>query len=160
MATERATGSGRIVVGVDGSESSKLALRWARRIAPALGCGIEAVMAWHYPPDVGFGGWPEEWNPQDDAERALAEAVAEVYGVEETPDVDTRVCQGSAAKALLDASSDAQMLIVGSRGHGGFAGLLLGSVSSACAEHARCPVLVVHEQMQSASEHSVRESDP
>ncbi len=108
-------------------------------------------MAWHYPPGVAFGVWPQEWDPQADAQRALAEAVAEVFGVEETPSPDTRVCEGPAAKALLDASSDAQMLIVGSRGHGGFAGLLLGSVSSACAEHARCPVLVVHEQMQPAS---------
>lgn len=148
MATERATGSGRVVVGVDGSEPSKLALRWARRLAPRLGCSIKAVMAWHFPLEVGFGGWPDGWDPQADAQRALAETVVEVYGADEALDVDTQVHQGSAARTLLDASSDAQMLIIGSRGHGGFTGLLLGSVSSACAEHARCPVLVVHERMQ------------
>jgi nucleotide-binding universal stress UspA family protein len=148
VASERAAEPGRIVAGVDGSGPSKLALRWARRLAPTLGCRVEALIAWHYPPDVGFGVWPEGWDPQADAQRILAEAVAEVYGVDEALEVHTRVSEGLPAKALLDASSDAQMLIVGSRGHGGFAGLLLGSVSSACAEHAHCPVLVVHERMR------------
>jgi nucleotide-binding universal stress UspA family protein len=150
VASEEAAESGQIVVGVDGSEPSKSALQWARRLAPALGSRVQAVIAWHYPPDIGFG-WPDGWDPQVDAQRVLANTVAEVYGADEASAVDTLVSEGSATKALLDASSGAQMLIVGSRGHGGFAGLLLGSLSSACAEHAHCPVLVVHDRMQTAS---------
>ena len=58
--------------------------------------------------------------------------------------VSTSSLEGNAAQRLIDASEGAEMLVVGSRGHGGVVGLLLGSVSSACAEKAHCPVLVVH----------------
>jgi nucleotide-binding universal stress UspA family protein len=67
-----------------------------------------------------------------------------VFGGDRPAGLVTRVEQGGAARILIDVSQGANLLVVGSRGHGGFAGLLLGSVSSACAEHAACPVLVVH----------------
>lgn len=135
----------RIVVGVDGSESSKAALRWAAKLSPSIGGTIEAVVAWEYPMMLGWeGGIPDWWRPDDDAKKILEETLEEVFGKTPPKGLVGSVRQGHPTTILLDASKGAQMLIVGSRGHGGFVGLLLGSVSSACAEHATCPVLVVH----------------
>jgi nucleotide-binding universal stress UspA family protein len=135
----------RIVVGIDGSPQSELALRWAQRVASDSASVIEAVIAWQYP--VSASGWapvPTDWQPAEDAEKALTELVDSVFGADRPPGMQLFVREGNAARVLLDASVDAQMLVVGSRGHGGFIGLLLGSVSANCAEHAECPVLVVH----------------
>ncbi len=87
---------------------------------------------------------PADWDPSGDAEKFLAATVDEVFGAHRPQGLRLTVREGNAAKVLLEASGDARMLVVGSRGHGGFAGLLLGSVSAACAEHAICPVLVLH----------------
>ncbi|HZC51535.1 MAG TPA: universal stress protein [Mycobacterium sp.] len=136
----------RIVVGVDGSAPSKLALRWADYLARAMGgAQIRAVIAWHSPGTYGWPSYaPEDGNPEAAAERCLSQAVDEVFATGRPLGMDLVVREGGAAKVLLEQSRDVSMLIVGSRGHGGFAGLLLGSVSMACAEHAGCPVLVVH----------------
>ena len=135
----------RIVVGVDGSEPSKLALRWAAALARAMGgAHIEAVSAWHLPTAYGWSYAPDNWNPSGDDERALRDAVDEVFAAERPADLELIVREGVAAHVLLEQSKGAALLIVGSRGHGGFAGLLLGSVSMACAEHAACPVLIAH----------------
>jgi nucleotide-binding universal stress UspA family protein len=134
----------RIVVGVDGSEQSKLALSWAVRISARAGASIDAVTAWHFPINSGWGYVPDAWDPQADATKCLADSVDEAFGAERPTGLRLLVREGLPAKVLLDESKGATMLIVGSRGHGGFAGLLLGSVSASCAEHATCPVLVVH----------------
>jgi nucleotide-binding universal stress UspA family protein len=135
----------RIVVGVDGSPSSQHALRWAARLADALGLSLEAVTSWHYPQTYGWSlAYADDWQPSEDARRVQETAVGEVFGDARPSDLVTEVVEGPAARVLLDAARGAAMLVLGSRGHGGFAGLLLGSVSSACAEHADCPVLVVH----------------
>ena len=133
----------RIVVGVDGSEQSKLALRWAARFAAVEQADIVAVSAWHYP---NYGGWPypAEWQPGAETAKALTATIDEVFGAERPAGLQLRVHEGNPAKVLLDLSDGALLLVVGSRGHGGFAGLLLGSVSEKVAEHATCPVLVVH----------------
>jgi len=144
MAAQLHVTARRIVVGVDGSPRSKSALRWAACLAPAIGCSIDAVTAWEYPAAYGWVMAPEGWPIEDDSTAALQATLDEVFG-ENRPANLRAVCEhGSARTVLLDASENAAMLIVGSRGHGGFAGLLLGSVSAACAEHAHCPVLVVH----------------
>jgi nucleotide-binding universal stress UspA family protein len=134
----------RIVVGVDGSASSIEGLQWARRIATATGSAIEAVTAWELPNAFGVGYLPGDYEPDKDAEVTLTETIDQVFGADRPTDLRLVVKEGNAAKVLLDQSVGAQMLIVGSRGHGGFVGLLLGSVSATCAEHATCPVLVVH----------------
>jgi nucleotide-binding universal stress UspA family protein len=144
------TASDRIVVGIDGSEQSQLALRWAAYLARVSGSTIEAVTAWQ--PTVigatagGFGYMtaPVGWDPAADMEKALVDTLDKVFGTNRPVDLQMTVQEGHATKVLLDAGRRARMLVLGSRGHGGFAGLLLGSVSSACAEHATCPVLVVH----------------
>jgi len=134
----------RIVVGVDGSEPSKDALRWAARLGEAFGARLDVVAAWHYPTGWGWNSVPLDWRPGEDTEKLLHEVVDEVLGTDRTIEVHTTVKEGNAAHALLDEARGALMVVVGSRGHGGFAGLLLGSVSTALAEHASCPVFVVH----------------
>jgi nucleotide-binding universal stress UspA family protein len=139
-------GTARIVVGVDGSPSSGEALRWAGKLAPTLGATIEAILTWQYPANYGWGmALPAEWRPDEDAHKALGQALDDAFGPERPAGLTAEVRECGAGAALIEASKGAAMLVVGSRGHGGFAGLLLGSVSSACAEHAHCPVLVVHE---------------
>jgi nucleotide-binding universal stress UspA family protein len=134
----------RIVVGVDGSPESRQALRWAARIAGPAGARLEAVNAWDYPATYGWAAWPAGWEPARDAHNALTGIVDEVFTQNPPKDLELIVREGGAARVLLEQAKGAMMLIVGSRGHGGFAGLLLGSVSANVAEHADCPVLVVH----------------
>jgi nucleotide-binding universal stress UspA family protein len=138
----------RVVVGIDGSEQSQMALRWGAFVATAMGCDLDVTIAWQLYPGIGFGAgmasMPSDWNPGGYAEDAANRTVDEVFGADRPPTLRVTVQEGSAAQVLLDASKDARMLVVGSRGHGGFAGLLLGAVSAASAEHAKCPVLVVH----------------
>lgn len=137
-----------IVVGVDGSDQSQQALRWAAYLAAKTGATITAVCTWQIVmTDVGAGGWglvADGWDPAKDSQHALDGTIDEVFPDARPPGLQTVVRDGSAAKVLIELSKDAQMLIVGSRGHGGFTGLLLGSVSAACSHHAHCPVLVVH----------------
>ncbi|MGW7444059.1 universal stress protein [Kitasatospora sp. NPDC054795] len=136
--------SARIVVGVDGSTTSRSALAWAARQAGLTGDSVDAVIAWQYP--VGYGA-PSAAVPDFDvagnARQALAEAVAEAAA--EAPQVEIRqhVVQGHPAAVLLRAADNADLLVVGNRGHGGFTEALLGSVSQHCVHHAHCPVVVV-----------------
>ncbi|MGN6326013.1 universal stress protein [Pseudolysinimonas sp.] len=132
-----------IVVGVDGSEPSIVALRHARTLADALHRPVRVLIAWHLPVFAGAGAVSYAWSPVEDAQRVVDSAVVDVWGSIRPADVTTEVVENGAAPALIEASDDAFMVVTGSRGHGGFAGLLLGSVSAAVAEHARCPVLVV-----------------
>lgn len=142
--TENADRRPRIVVGVDGSEQSKLALRWAARIAAAEDAQLDAVLAWDLPTlAYGYLGNPDA--PRREMETLLARTIDDVFRSHVPPALRRHVIRGQPAPTLLAASRGALMLVVGSRGHGGFSGLLLGSVSAKVAEHAPCPVLVVHE---------------
>ncbi|TAJ48177.1 MAG: universal stress protein [Herbiconiux sp.] len=135
---------GRIVVGIDGSDQSLDALRRALRIRGDSDAPVELVAAWQYPNFYGAMTSPD-WSPERDAEELLADATKAVFD-ETAPAWLTRTTRrGNPAEVLIQESQGADMLILGSRGHGGFAGLLLGSVSMACAEHAHCPVLIMHE---------------
>jgi nucleotide-binding universal stress UspA family protein len=138
----------KIVVGIDGSDESNAALRFALEEARLRGATVEAVHAWGYPPTA-FG---PGFIAAIDAEliETLHKAAADVIdrALEEAGDVgDLEVAhatpEGPAAPALLEAARDAELLVVGSRGRGGFTGLLLGSVSQQCAHHAPCPVVIV-----------------
>ncbi|GAA4264158.1 universal stress protein [Dactylosporangium darangshiense] len=135
-------GTPSVVVGVDGSEPSTHALRWAHYLADATGSRLDVITTWEFP--VSWVGIPADWDPAQEAQRILDATLDEVFAADKPSGLRTVVIEGGAAQTLLEASRTARMLIVGSRGHGGFAGLLLGSVSAACAEHATCPVLVVH----------------
>ena len=144
MSTPRTEPSLRVIVGVDGSPESQQALRWAAHFAAAGGARLVAVAAWDYPSTYGWAVWPQDWDLARDTQKALDSTVDEVFDAHRPTEIQLTVRQGSAAAVLLEESEGAQMLVVGSRGHGGFAGLLLGSVSAKVAEHASCPVLVVH----------------
>lgn len=135
-----------IVVGVDGSPLSIEALKWAARFESTVGGPITAIAAWHIPASaVGFAEYPGVgWNPEEDAAKVLESALKDAFGDQAPAGLTARTVQGRPAQVLVEASRDASMLVVGSRGLGGFMGLLLGSVSRACAEHAACPVMVLH----------------
>ncbi|MFT2752968.1 universal stress protein [Clavibacter sp. Sh2088] len=132
----------RVVVGFDGSPASESALDRAILIAGSLGVPVRVVVAWHHP--VSSGQFPLSGDPGADARRLLDGTLAARSGTEPPTRITGAAVEGLPARVLVAESRDAQMLVVGSRGHGGFAGLLLGSVSAACAERAECPVLVMH----------------
>jgi len=137
----------RIVVGVDGSESSRHALRWAARQAKFTGASLEVVIAWEVPPDYRF----DASSPHDlrlGAESILQSAVADVLGDDPDVDVKPSVVEGHPVPVLLNAAKGASLLVVGSRGHSAFTGILLGSVSNHCVTHATCPVTVVRDDDQ------------
>ncbi|NJC84685.1 universal stress protein [Planosporangium mesophilum] len=136
----------RIVVGVDGSEPSKHALRWAVRQAELTGAWVDVINAWEVPPLAGVAPileiGAESTALARAGEQTLAESVAEVAGGLPPAPIRTRVVHGPPAVALLQAAEGADLLVLGCRGHGGFIGALLGSVSQYCVQHADCPVVV------------------
>ena len=133
-----------VVVGVDGSPSSKAALRWALDQARLTKARLRAVIAWEVTPYTGWGVLAHE-DFGAAAGQLLSESVRETLGFDPPLDVEVveTVRPGHPAQVLIDESAHGALLVVGSRGHGGFAGTLLGSVSQLCLQHAHCPVLVV-----------------
>ena len=144
--SEAAPGSsGRIVVGVDGSAPSAQALRWGAALAKLTGQEVHAVSAWMPPTAYGWGPILDDTDWEENAREVLAEAVKEALDDADAALVRQHAVRGHPAQVLLEAARDADLLVVGNRGRGGFTGLLLGSVSRHVSAHAPCPVLVVHE---------------
>lgn len=132
-----------IVVGVDGSASSKQALAWALRYAGTTGLPVTAILAWEIPANYGTAAMVlPAVEFANGAKRELKHVVDEVTAAFPQVHVDLRVVEGHPAKILLKEAEHAQLLVVGSRGHGGFVRTILGSVSQYCVNHAKCPVLV------------------
>ena len=136
-----------VLVGVDGSESSHKALTWAAAEAADHGAGLVVLNVWEHTllPPAGSVSVSERYVP-DPSQRTAEDLREEITGVlGEAPPivVQPRVKQGSPAKVLIEESADVDLLVVGTRGHGGFRGLVLGSVSQHVAAYARCPVTVV-----------------
>lgn len=147
---------GVVVVGVDGSPGAREALRWALAEARLRKVPLRIVHAWAF----GYAGVPGggfdylggaigssgldlgdlHRAAEERVDRATTELAADCEGVE----IERKVVEGAAAEVLVDAVGGSDLLVVGSRGHGGFAGLLLGSVSQRCAHYAPCPVVIVH----------------
>jgi nucleotide-binding universal stress UspA family protein len=152
--TTESTGQQLVVVGVDGSAGSVAALAWAARYATATGARVRAILAWHYPGAA--GGPPIETAPEavrsqtdEQMRETLDQAISQVYGGPPPAGVEATLGYGHAAQVLLEASKEADLLVVGRRGHRAFAGMLVGSVSLHCVTGASCPVVVV----RSADEH-------
>lgn len=101
-------------------------------------------MAWEWPPSFGWAAIAPDWAPAQDVESVLAASAEAAFGDQQPAGLELVVREGGAARVLLEECQGASMLVVGSRGHGGFVGLLLGSVSANVAEHAPCPVLIIH----------------
>jgi nucleotide-binding universal stress UspA family protein len=141
---------GRIVVGVDGSALSKQALQWAASEAKRTGAVVEAMMVWDNP---NRDMWIPHVQPRGDplalTRQELERIVKGVLGDHPDVAVATLAVEGRAARVLVEAAKGAELLVVGNRGRGGFAGLLLGSVSSHCVSHAPCPVVVVRGKVLS-----------
>jgi len=154
----RSNASPAVVVGVDGSAGSIEALRWALDEARLRTAPLRAIHSWVYlhalvPALVGYPYTAEAADldaadataaAQEAAETILEQAFAAIGGVDDV-EVERAIVQGPAAQVLIEAVSEDDLLVVGSRGHGGFAGMLLGSVSHQCAQHAPCPVVIVRE---------------
>jgi nucleotide-binding universal stress UspA family protein len=136
----------RIVVGVDGSASSVEALRWAVRQAELTGATVDAVIAWQYPASAvgfGWGAIADDTNYAELAAKTVAQAINQAVDPATYVRVRPVVVYGYPAEALIEHAAGAGLLVVGCRGHGGFAGALLGSVSQHCTHHAPCPVVVI-----------------
>jgi nucleotide-binding universal stress UspA family protein len=136
-----------IVVGSDGSPAATAALEWAVAEARLRDARLLVVHAWAVPvlaygTPYGVGPTAELIEAERKAAAAALDAALERVDVEGV-ELERRVVEGPAAQSLLEAAENADLLVVGSRGHGGFAGLLLGSVSQQCAQHAPCPVVIV-----------------
>ncbi|MFF7240558.1 universal stress protein [Streptomyces collinus] len=134
----------RVVVGVDGSDSSYAAVRWAVRYAALLGGVVDAVTVWELP---GLYGWSapavDTDVDEDEARQLMRQELTDVLGAETAGAVRTHVVHGNAADVLLRSAEGAEAVVVGSRGRGGFARALLGSVSQHVSQHAACPVVIV-----------------
>ncbi len=136
----------RIVVGVDGSQPSVRALAWAAQQAQLTGAILEVVTTWEWPTSYGWGlVIPEGWSPTDDAQKVLDAAIGPVAEAHPGLEIRPTVIEGHPAPVLVKESEGAELLVVGSRGHGEFAGMLLGSVSEHCVTNAHCPVLVLRD---------------
>jgi nucleotide-binding universal stress UspA family protein len=144
--------AGRIVVGIDGSEQSSAALRWAAEEATLRGATVEAVHAWTFVPvttPADSGLVPVAWTDsvdaleatQNAAQRIAADQVRDVLG--EDHDVTVSLVQDDATEALVQAAVGADLLVVGNRGRGALKEALLGSTSGRVADHAPCPVVIV-----------------
>jgi nucleotide-binding universal stress UspA family protein len=139
-----------IVVGVDGSDSAQEALRFAVREARLRGVEVRAVMGVDLVTvAAGMAGWGPAGVARDPIElekraRAALDKAVDALGEPADVEVERVVNYGQPSKVLIEEALGADLLVVGSRGHGGFAGLMLGSVSHQCAMHASCPVVIVH----------------
>ena len=145
-----------IVVGVDGSGSSSDAIRWAVAEARLRKTAVKAVYAWQSPLVTGFQYIPPDLLDPDVLDRHAREiveaAVAEAGEARNGVVVESCAIEGLPASVLIEASREAELLVLGSRGHGGFHGLLLGSVGQQCVHHAVCPVVIVRPATDGESE--------
>jgi nucleotide-binding universal stress UspA family protein len=138
-----------IVVGVDWSDSSRAALHWAYDEATHHAASLTLVTTWHRPPlptPPGFGSAPPEGYPtlpKGDALAMLEQLTAGLDARDPAVDVRTSIEEGNPAKVLIERSKEVDLVVVGARGKGGFAGMLLGSVSQHLVAHAHCPVVVI-----------------
>jgi nucleotide-binding universal stress UspA family protein len=138
----------QIVVGIDGSGGGAKALAFAFEEARRRDADLVGIYAWHYPTlaatPAPFGGVP--LPPIEEMESAAGEGLNHILEGIEIPEgvrFEGVVREGSPARVLIEASGDADLIVIGTRGHGGFTGLLLGSVSQQVVSHSECPVVVV-----------------
>jgi nucleotide-binding universal stress UspA family protein len=141
--------NGSIIVGVDGSPESNNALRWAVEEAKLRGAQLKAVHCWLYPVGIGIDVYtlPSEEAMEKSAASALDVAIdAALEGVDGVPPIERVIVNGSPGHVLAMMSDDAELVVVGTRGRGGFTGLLMGSAANQVAHHAKCPAVLIHKE--------------
>ena len=136
----------KVVVGIDGSPSSLEAMEFAAQEATLRGTSLQVIMTWDWPLAYPRTPMLHEADPVPDARKEFEAAVASVKATHPDLTIVTVFEHGHPVPTLVDASKGADLLVVGSRGHGEFIGMLLGSVSQHCAAHAHCPVLIHRRQ--------------
>ncbi|MER7186985.1 universal stress protein [Streptomyces hyaluromycini] len=137
----------RVVVGVDGSPSSYAALRWALRYAGLVGGVVEAVTVWELPGLYGWSGPAVDMDvDEEEARDRMRQELTDVLGADQADSVRSHLVHGNTTDVLLRAAEGAEALVVGSRGRGGFARALLGSVSQQVSQHATCPVVIIRAE--------------
>ncbi len=135
---------GRVTVGVDGSPASNEALNWAAKEAILRHAILEVDHVWSLP-NMGYGGYVSQLDDfESDAKLLLDKIAAEATAKYPEITVEANLLQGPPAQALIERGMSSDMVVVGSRGHGGFTGLMLGSVSQQLVHHAAFPVVVIH----------------
>ena len=147
----RSSERGVALVAFDGSPSSMAALAWGAENAPLLNLVIEVINVWEYaesPLDVagvglGSAGYVGESDPKIWSAEILRDGVASVFGADAGA-IKTTSVEGGTVRTLVELSKGADLLIMGSRGQGKFADLLLGSISASCSAKSKCPVVIVH----------------
>lgn len=140
-----------VVVGVDGGPDSLKALAWAAEYANTVGAPLIALAAVETPAVVGpyaMAGWVDPSILEERARTMLSDSVRDTLG--DDARVDQTVLRGHPAEVIVAASRDARLVVVGSRGWGGFRGLLMGSVSQHVVAHSRSPVVVLPRQSEDA----------
>jgi nucleotide-binding universal stress UspA family protein len=148
----------KVVVGVDGSDPARAALEFAAEEAALRKARLTVVSAWEIPPAVYGGGFSPGLDQATlagfahAADDVVEQAIALVHELQPTVECVARVEQGQPAQALIEESRDAELVVVGNRGRGGFASLLLGSVSQQVVHYASCPVTVVRGPVSGGEE--------
>jgi len=132
----------RIVVGIDGSPASLSALEWAVRQAEFTGASVEVVAAWEWPTSFGWSLIPEGYDPATDLQNMIDPLLSALRTNHPQVSMEAKVVEGHPAPVLIKESKGAELLVVGSRGHGEFFGMLIGSTSEHCVANAACPVVV------------------
>ena len=133
----------RIVVGIDGSTASFSALEWAVRQAGSTNASLEVVAAWEWPTSFGWSFIPDGYDPARDMAETLEPVLEKLRAAHPDVVVNSKVVEGHPAPVLIHESVGADLLVVGSRGHGEFVGMLIGSTSEHCVANAACPVVVI-----------------
>lgn len=146
----------RIVVGIDGASSSIAAAEWAANQAELMGATLEALMTWEWPATYGWSPGAPEYDPLHDCEVVMDDALRPIRDRLPGIHMEAIVEEGHPAHHLVEASDGADLLVVGSRGDGELAGVLLGSVTEHCMANAHCPVVVLRDQMEQTREASAR----
>jgi len=135
-------GEHRIVAGIDGSASSLRALEWAARQAELTDATLEVIAAWEWPSALGWSSIPNNYDPQQDTRKELESLITPLRAAHPHLEVTSKIVEGHPAPVLVEESRGADLLVVGSRGHGAFVGMLIGSTSEHCVANAACPVVV------------------
>jgi nucleotide-binding universal stress UspA family protein len=136
----------KILVGIDGSKESLAAVRWAVEEGTHRGSDVEILHVWHFVymgDPMGISAVASMGDVEQSAQLVIDEALAEIGPAGDAVHLTGRAVEGAAAKVLLEEAANADLLVVGRRGHGGFMGLLLGSVAQQLAHHAPCPLVIV-----------------